>query len=280
MERNGQQFTQTIRDRPLYLEADPMRLAQAVSNVLNNAAKYTPPGGSVSLVVEKQGDGIAITVADTGIGIAPEMLSCIFDMFTQIGKSVERSNGGLGIGLALTRRIVELHGGTITAASEGSNRGSCFTIRVPLAAESAHADGTGAMAEASSRPPMRVLLVDDNRDVTETLGALLEMTGNAVQCAFDGEQALDLAESFKPDVVLLDIGLPKVGGWEVAERLRRRPWAKDVVLVAISGRSSPADIERSNAAGFSRHLVKPVTASAVLEVLSSLPKTAAVPSAS
>jgi len=277
LDQNRQQFTQSLPVVPITLEADPVRLAQAISNLLNNAAKYTDPGGRISLRVEKGDTHAVITVSDSGIGIPPGMLSRIFEMFTQLGRPAEKTSGGLGIGLALARRIVELHDGTLTAASPGLHQGSEFTIRLPLAPACTGVSAPQSLTEfdAPSKLSLKVLVVDDNRDVTETLGMLLEMTGSAVRCAFDGEEALELAETFRPDVVLLDIGLPKLSGWAVAERLRREPWAKDVVLIAISGRGAPSDVQKSKDVGFSRHLVKPVAAASVLELLTSLQETKA-----
>ena len=238
-----------VPPEPLTVDGDATRLAQVVTNLLNNAAKYTEPGGHISVVVESDGgpphDQAVIRVRDTGIGIPPEMLPAVFDLFTQADHSLDRAEGGLGIGLTLVRRIVDLHGGSVQAHSDGSGRGSEFTIRLPLArrpAGSADASHESVRADrpngCPSRPgtrSRRVLVVDDNLDAADSLGRLLRMEGHAVQLAHDGPGALAAACDFRPDAIVLDIGLPGMDGFEVARRLRGRPDANGVVLVALTG---------------------------------------------
>lgn len=254
-----------MRD-PLWLEADPARLVQILGNLLNNAAKYTEHGGQVSLSAERDGQQAVIRVRDSGIGISPEMLPHIFELFTQGEWSVDDSHGGMGIGLALVRRLVELHGGTITATSAGLHQGSLFEVRLPLLS-SLPAEGAAA-ARHHVEPPVasltkptcrRILVVDDNVDVTSTLRMLLSVQRHEVRVAHDGPAALEAARDFQPDVILLDIGLPRMDGYQVARRLRQEPGMKSVLLVAMTGYAQEEDRRRSQEAGFNVHLVKPVS---------------------
>ncbi|HEX5760757.1 MAG TPA: ATP-binding protein [Thermoanaerobaculia bacterium] len=272
----GHQLTVSVPPRPIFVDADPTRLEQALSNLLNNAAKYTPRGGDVSVTVERRRGQAAVTVRDTGIGIPPEMLPRIFDMFTQVDRSLERAQGGLGIGLTLARRLVEMHGGTIEAHSEGPGRGSSFTIRLPIA-EASRAAAHAEMDDEPVRPgaTLRILVVDDNRDAASTLGLLLELTGHEVRTAHDGLEAVAAASEFRPDVVLLDIGLPKLNGYEAARRIRRQPRGEGVVLIAITGWGQEEDKQQSKEAGFDQHIVKPVDPAALLKLISSFEQASA-----
>ncbi len=248
----------TVPKQPIVLEADPTRLAQVISNLLNNAAKYTPRGGSVSVSAERI-DGLAvISVKDSGIGIPAEMLEPIFDMFTQVDGSLERSHGGLGIGLTLVKRLVEMHGGTVEARSCGQNQGSEFIVRLPavvgLLSEPPRSDSKDP-GQAAKR---RILVVDDNENAAKVLGMLLTALGNDVRTAFDGFTALDLAESFLPEIILLDIGMPKLNGYETARRIREQPWGKSIVLAALTGWGQEEDKRRTREAGFDHHFVKPL----------------------
>jgi PAS domain S-box-containing protein len=260
IDERGHTLRLELPARPLLVNGDLMRLAQVVSNLLNNAAKYTQPPGRISLTAEQANAEVVLTVRDTGIGIPADMLSRIFDMFTQVDRSLERSRGGLGIGLTLARRLVALHGGAISAHSDGPGKGSCFTVRLPLASQ----PGRPASAEdgddraAGNALPLRVLVVDDNEDAAESLGLLLGFAGSQVRKARDGLGAVSVADEFRPQVVLLDIGLPKMNGYDSARQIRRRPWAKEVLLVALTGWGQEADRRRSKEAGFDHHLVKPV----------------------
>ncbi len=253
------------------LVADPTRLGQVVSNLLNNAAKYTPGGGRIELSVRRQADAVAISVADTGIGIAPEALPQLFEMFTQVGRHRDRSQGGLGIGLALVRRLVELHEGSVTAESAGPGRGSKFTVRLPLPVRAA-AGLRAAVPPPAERPSsqLRVLVVDDNIDAAESLAALLDLAGHATRVAHDGDEALQAAHEFRPEIVFLDIGMPGKDGYEVAKALRSQPETQEAVLVALTGWGAKDDRARSKSAGFDHHLTKPAGMAAVEGLLANL----------
>jgi CheY-like chemotaxis protein len=253
-----------LPDTALYVDADLTRLSQVFANLLNNAAKFTPTGGHIELLAQRRGDEVQVSVEDDGDGMPPEMLPRVFEMFTQIDRRLERTQGGLGIGLAIARRLVELHGGRLEAHSDGLGRGSRFTVTLPLvAAPHARREVPDERMAAGTR---RVLVADDNRDSADSLAELLVLLGNETRVARDGEQALDVAAQFRPDVALLDIGMPKLNGLDVARRLRAQPWGRDIVLVAVTGWGQEADRQRSREAGFDHHVVKPVDP-AVLERL-------------
>lgn len=271
VEAGGHQLTVELPQDPLPMNADPTRIAQVVSNLLNNAAKYTPPGGRIALKVARDGDEAVLSVRDTGIGIAAEALGKVFEMFAQVPNTGDKPQGGLGIGLSLVQSLVTLHGGTVAAASEGVGKGSTFTVRLPLAgAHPAPAVGAPGAAGAGAGDTLRVLVVDDNTDAADSLGVLLEMEGHATKIAHTGQQALALAASFQPHVVFLDIGLPDVTGYDVARRLRDMPSLEDTLLVALTGWGTQDDRERTRAAGFDRHLTKPAELRAVEELLRSV----------
>jgi PAS domain S-box-containing protein len=261
----------TLSPHPVVVNADPTRLAQVIGNLLNNACKFTEPGGRIRLAVERDGAQAVIRVRDSGVGIAPQRLRDVFDMFTQVDTSLERSRGGLGIGLTLVKRLVEMHEGTVEARSEGLGRGSEFVVRLPILADApapAVAETVGADAPRARR---RVLIVDDNRDGAESLALMLQFSGHETHVVHDGRDAVDAAERFAPDAVLLDIGLPTLNGYEVCRRIREQPWGKDLVLVAVTGWGQGEDRRRSREAGFDAHIVKPVDHEALLELLASLP---------
>jgi PAS domain S-box-containing protein len=254
--------------QPLALDVDVVRISQAISNLLLNAAKYTDAGGRIVLAAER-GDGTAIIrVHDTGIGIAPEVLPRIFELFTQADQSLDRAESGLGIGLSLARKLIELHGGTVRADSAGIGRGSEFTIRLPVATDGDawHAPAAGASRTAPPPQPRRVLVVDDNVDAAESSALLLRLSGHHVETAHDGPAALERVATFHPSIVLLDIGLPGLDGYEVARRLRSIPDNRSLLLVAITGYGQLSDKERAHAAGFDHHLTKPIDP-ALLEAL-------------
>jgi PAS domain S-box-containing protein len=251
---------------PLVVDADEGRLAQVLYNLLGNAAKYTLPGGRIHVRAMRDGADAVITVSDNGIGIARENLQGVFEMFTQVDASLERSQGGLGIGLTLSRRIVELHGGTIDAASEGPGKGSTLTVRLRAAHGSTAAEPSPSRTFALPRG-RRVLIADDNRDSADTLASMLEMVGHDVRVCYDGVNALTQAELFRPDVMLLDIGMPALNGLELASRIRERPWGAAIRLIALTGWGQPEDLKRSQRAGFDHHLVKPVELSRLQELL-------------
>jgi PAS domain S-box-containing protein len=254
---------------PLTLCADATRITQVVSNLLNNAAKYTPRGGHIVLAAERDGDDALIAVSDNGIGIAPESIGSVFEMFTQVAHAARHVPGGLGIGLSLVRSLVELHGGTIQAASAGTGTGSVFTVRLPLAGRGADALAApgAAQPEAAAIAALRLLVVDDNRDAADTLAALLSVMGHEVVVAHDGHQALRMLDGLHPHAVFLDIGMPGLSGYEVAEAVRRAPRNDGVMLVALTGWGGADDRARTAQAGFDAHLTKPATVAAIEAVL-------------
>ena len=255
----------------IVLEGDAVRLAQVFANLLNNASKYTARGGRLALVAERYGNEVEVVVRDNGIGIPSEMLPRVFDMFTQADSSLEKSHGGLGIGLTIVKRLVELHGGRVEARSEGRGRGSEFIVRLPLAESVSPiqsvsiADGTSAAASAR-----RVLVVDDNTDAAASLALVLEMLGHETRVAADGSTALAMAESFCPDLVLLDIGLPGMNGFDVCERMRAQPWGRGAMLVALSGWGQSEHKERARAAGFDHYFIKPIDPEELQRLLGTL----------
>ena len=257
------EFQVSLPAEPVWLEADAIRLAQAVSNLLNNAAKYTEPGGRIWLEAERQGGRLELRVRDTGIGIEPDALAQVFELFVQAERGRNHAQGGLGIGLTLVRQLVELHGGTIEARSAGMAQGCEFVVRLPIMAnapESSPAPSSAANAEpgGNAARPRRILVVDDNVDAAKTLAMLLKFKKQDVQVVHDGPAALSLASSYRPDVVLLDIGMPGMDGYEVARRLRNYPELGNVLLVALTGWGQEEDQRRSRDAGFDVHLVKPI----------------------
>jgi signal transduction histidine kinase/DNA-binding response OmpR family regulator len=274
IQRHGHELTVTLPEEPVRVVADPARLAQVLANLLNNAAKYTPDGGRISLIVEKADNEVVFRVRDTGAGIPAEMLTKVFDMFTQMDRSLDRSQGGLGVGLTLVRRLVELHGGTVEAFSDGLEKGSEFVVR--LAAEGLEpkpaVERNGVGAHALAPTVYRVLVVDDNVDAADSLAVLLRLAGHTVRLAHDGPGAMEAAQGFHPDAVLLDLGLPGFDGYEVARRLRAQPEFKDVLLVAVSGYGQEEDRIRSRQSGFNHHLTKPVDFDLLAQVISSLPQ--------
>ncbi len=266
-------LTVSLPVEPIPLDADPTRLAQVLSNLLNNAAKYTEPGGSIWLTAERRGGEAVVSVKDTGVGIPADMLPRIFEMFTQVDPSLERAHGGLGIGLTLARRLVELHGGTVEVDSAGPGRGSELTVRLPVFETQPQAQapqGTAGPGETTEAPPRRrILVVDDNEDTADSLGLLLTLAGNEVRTAHDGLKAVEVAAAFRPAVVLLDIGLPKLNGYEAARRIRELQ-GKDVALIAVTGWGQEEDKRQAKEAGFDFHLVKPLDPATLRDLLSSL----------
>jgi signal transduction histidine kinase len=245
----------------LPVTADAVRLAQVFSNLLNNAAKYTEPGGTVRLDVTRAGQELLVSVRDTGIGIPEAMLEQVFDMFTQVESAPGRPNSGLGIGLTLVRNIVELHGGTVTASSAGSGRGSEFLVRLPAPAPPRAEPGTARSAPASQVRGRKILVVDDNRDAATSLARLLRLLGATVEVRHSGPEALAALSPGSHDLVLLDIGMPQMDGYEVARRIRDRPELAGISLIAVSGWGQAEDVRRSAEAGLDGHLIKPVDVS-------------------
>jgi signal transduction histidine kinase len=258
----------TLSDEQIPFHADPTRLAQVISNLINNAAKYSASGGRIFLEARHEERDVVIKVRDQGVGIPREKLSEIFEMFSQVNRTLNRSQGGLGIGLALVRRLVEMHGGTVVAESEGPNRGSSFTVRIP--AERASAAATSSSnGEPVARPDgRRVLIVDDNVDAAESLSDFLNMSGHETRIAHTGQEAIEAAMQFLPAVVLLDIGLPGMSGYEVAHHLRQQAAVSGATLVAVTGWGTDEDKRNAASAGFDYHLTKPVQAAAIEKILS------------
>ncbi len=244
--------------QPVHFEADQLRVAQVISNLLTNAAKYTDPGGTIRLHGECLDDEIIISVTDDGIGIRRDALTEIFKMFTQVRSTQDRSGGGLGIGLSLSKGLVELHGGSISAASAGPGKGSRFTVRLPLHAAAEPDTEAGVVVPARFAPARRILIADDNRDAAETLAEFLRLQGHEIRTAFDGEAALTEFGGFQPDTVLLDIGMPGLTGNEVAQRIRTLPAGREAMLIAITGWGQDKDRTRALSAGFDHHLTKPI----------------------
>ena len=265
------ELTVMLPPLPIYLNADPTRLAQVVGNLLNNACKFTSKGGRISLTVDREDNHAVIRVRDNGIGIAAHQLPRIFDMFVQVDTTLERSVGGLGIGLTLVKNLVEMHGGTVEAHSDGSNKGSEFVVRLPVMAEPLKPlPPEPTDNEPTATSARRILVVDDNRDAAITLAMLLKITGNVTQTAHDGLEAVEAAATFKPDVVLLDIGLPTLNGYDACRRIREQPWGKRIVMVALTGWGQEEDREKSKDAGFNSHMVKPVDFAALTKMLAEM----------
>jgi signal transduction histidine kinase/ActR/RegA family two-component response regulator len=269
MEAGRHSLEVEVPDERLSVDADPVRIAQVFGNLLNNASKYAEPGGLITVAMRREGDDAVVSVRDRGIGIEPEMLPHVFELFTQGRRERHRAQDGLGIGLTLVRNVVEMHGGSVSAQSEGRGKGSEFVVRLPLAAAQDQPVATPIRRAGPTEQAARVLVVDDNADAAESMGMVLDMLGLPHRIAFDGESALALAGDFQPDVVLLDIGMPGMDGYEVARRLRAVPHHRDTVLIALTGWSQPQDRQRSREAGFDHHLSKPVDIGALQGLLES-----------
>ncbi len=269
LEQKNQQLQIEV-DPELVVRGDPVRLSQIVGNLLHNAAKYTGDGGHIVLLTRARGDRAEIVVQDTGIGIAPDAMPRIFELFTQIPSERASTTGGLGIGLALVRALVELHGGEISATSLGVDQGSEFSVRLPLLdARAVAGQATAGAGKVEPAAPIRrnILIADDNQDALESLALMLRMEGHEVHCASDGEEALLLAGQRRPEIVVLDVGMPKLDGCEVARRIRAETWGRDAVLVALTGWGQEIDRRRSREAGFDMHLVKPVDPATLCDML-------------
>ena len=276
IDRARHELTVTMPPQVLQVEGDRTRIAQVLSNLMTNSAKYTPDGGHIWLSVNRDDQQAVIRVRDTGIGIPAEMLPRIFGMFMQVDRKSQRSQGGLGIGLALVRRLVQMHGGTVEAFSDGLGKGSEFVVRLPLVSDEPNQQGSNGENTGSIigtvPSQLRILVVDDNKDAAESLAKLLTRTGNEVCIAYDGRSALEEAATFRPNVVLLDIGLPGMSGHDVARRMRQMPEVKDAVLVAQTGWGQDEDKRLSEEAGFNAHLVKPLDPAELRRLLAGLPK--------
>jgi PAS domain S-box-containing protein len=270
-ERQQHQVTVDLPQEPLLVNGDPVRLAQVFSNLLQNAYKYTEPGGRIWVSATRQGSDARITIRDTGVGIPQDLLPRIFDLFIQVEETLERAHGGLGIGLTLVKQLVLMHDGTVEAHSEGPGKGSEFVVRLPLMLEAHESHRTlPAVLDEHQVATHRILLVDDNRDSVESLAMLLKMLGHETHVGYDGQQAVELAERLKPDLMLLDIGLPKLNGFEACRKIREQPWGRSILIVALSGWGQDADRKQSDEAGFDYHMVKPLDYTLLMRVLSTV----------
>jgi PAS domain S-box-containing protein len=268
IEQAGHELTIHLPPSTTYVDADLTRMAQVFSNILNNAAKYTESGGHIRLSVERHGDEAVVSVQDDGVGIPADMLPNVFDMFTQVDRNLERSQGGLGIGLSIVKRLVEMHGGDIEVKSDGHGTGSEFIVRLPVALSVLQPQSDDvAPARVSTR--RRILVVDDNRDAAVSLAMMLRLMGNELKTAHDGLEALDVAAAFRPDLILLDIGMPKLNGYDTARKIREQSWGKYILLVALTGWGQDDDRRKSQEAGFDAHMVKPIEQAALAKLLAS-----------
>ncbi len=270
LDEHGHCFEMDLQPGPLCAEADPARVEQVLANLLSNAARYTPPGGHVRLSLAREGGEAVLRVRDSGIGIRPEELPAVWETGRQAGRVEGRAPEGLGLGLTVVRRLVELHGGTVDVASEGRGKGSEFTVRLPALPEGNHPPQRSAQPEAPAAPARarRVLVVDDNRDAADSLALVLQLAGHETRTAGDGLQALAAAREFRPHAVFLDIGLPgKMDGYEVARRLREEPGLEGVLLIAVTGYGTPEDVARARQARFDRHITKPAETDLVRRLL-------------
>ncbi len=279
IEEAGHELLVRLPAEPVFLNADTTRLAQVFSNLLNNAAKYTERGGHIRLAAEAGNGQVQVSIQDDGIGIPASMLPAIFEMFTQVDRSLEKAQGGLGIGLSIVKRLVEMHGGTVEARSAGHGKGSELIVRLPaLASPAAEPRPTlGASDGGDSTEPAarrRVLVADDNVDSAESLAMMLELMGNEVRTTHDGVEAVETAEEFRPSVIVLDIGMPRMNGYDACRRIREQPWGREVIIVALTGWGQAEDKRRSKEAGFDRHLVKPIEPAALGELLATLEREA------
>ncbi len=269
IEARGHSLSVLIAPEPMRLNADPTRLRQVLANLLDNASKYTNPGGTIAIDARPEGEEVVVRVRDNGIGIAPEMLPRVFELFTQADVSLDRSSGGLGIGLTLVKSLVLMHAGRIHLNSDGLGHGCEVVVRLPLQPIT-EPTGAANRRDSDARPdaaPLHILVIDDNKSAADTLSLLLQLSGHVTRVAYAGPEALDAAAAFRPDVALLDIGLPSMDGFEVARRLRHRPETQDVVLVAITGYGQEEIVQRAREAGFDHHLLKPLDLDKLLALL-------------
>lgn len=257
---SGHTLTVRLPPSPVYLDADLTRLAQVFGNLLNNSAKYTEPGGRITLSAAAEGTEAVVIVEDTGIGIPADDLPRLFEMFSQVDRNLERAQGGLGIGLALVKGLTEAHGGTVEAHSDGIGKGSSFVVRLPVSHAALPIHATPLQDGCETGPRRRILVVDDNRDGASSLATLLSVMGHDTCIAHDGLEGVELAEAFRPDLIVLDIGLPKLNGYDACRSIRAKAWAKDILIVAATGWGQDEDRRRSAEAGCDHHLVKPVDA--------------------
>jgi CheY-like chemotaxis protein len=254
-------------DEDLEVMGDLSRLTQVVANLLHNAAKFTPRGGVIELHAERDGDDVVLRVVDNGAGIAADALSQVFELFSNTDRRVDRASSGLGVGLALVRKLVDMHGGEVSAHSDGPGLGTQLSVRLPRVEPQPAVETEAPSVADDGSPSRKILVVDDNVDAAESLAMLLRLTGHDAATAFDGIEALGRAAEFRPDIVLLDIGMPRLDGYGTARAMRAEPWGQDVMLVALTGWGQPKDRDRTMEAGFNAHLVKPVATEALMEII-------------
>ena len=266
-------LTLELPQQAVRLDADAVRLAQVFSNLLINAGKYTDPGGRITLRASQLGNELVVAISDNGIGISEDMKPRLFTLFSQAQSALGRSEGGLGVGLSLVRGLVSLHGGSVAARSDGPGKGSEFIVRIPVGAALEHPEIDAAADVPVPGAGLKILVVDDSRDAADTCAILLELSGHHVQTAYTGQRALELAESFRPHVLLLDIGLPDLDGYQLAKKIRATPWGRGTVLIAVTGWGQEADRRRAFEAGFDQHLTKPIAADTVESLIQSLSTT-------
>jgi PAS domain S-box-containing protein len=267
----GHELTVSLPPGVVQLDADPVRLAQVFANLLGNAAKYTRPGGHIRFTATREGKELVVSVKDDGVGISAEMLPRVFEIFSQGERAPDRAQGGLGVGLALVRGLLELHGGRVEARSEGLGKGSEFVVHLPVLDASPPLEAPAPIEVGKARAARRLLIVDDLRDSADSLAMLMRIMGHEAHTAYDGEEAMARAAQLQPEVVVLDIGMPKPDGFDVCRHIREQPWGKGAVLIALTGWGREDDRRRTEDAGFNHHMVKPVDASALVALLSSLP---------
>ncbi|HVQ15141.1 MAG TPA: ATP-binding protein, partial [Vicinamibacterales bacterium] len=268
-ERDQQVIDVSLPEQPIFLDADIVRLTQVFSNLFNNACQYTEPGGRIWLTAGRQGKEVVVVVRDSGIGMPADQLDGIFEMFTQVDDESERPRRGLGIGLTLVRRLVQLHGGTVAARSEGRGLGSEFEVRLPIVESHSEFERTEP-ARPLDPSARQILVVDDNRDSAESIATLLQLSGHRTFVVHDGVSAVEAAEHLRPDVVLLDVGLPKLSGIDACRQIRSHSWGKGLVIVALTGWGQESDRRNTREAGFDAHLVKPVDYGDLLQLLAAL----------
>jgi CheY-like chemotaxis protein len=272
--RRDIELSLSLPEQPVVVDCDPVRVVQIVGNLLNNACKYTERGGRIDVLLERDGNEAVVRVRDDGIGIEAGQLSRIFDMFMQLEHAMSRGPGGLGIGLSLASSLAAMHGGAVEAHSEGLGKGSEFRLRLPAVSPAVSIDDEAPPGELEPELAVetravrrRIVAVDDYQDALESLAALLELTGHEVHTASDGEQALEVIDAQRPDVVILDIGLPGINGYEVARRIRSQPWGRDLLLIAMTGWGQDQDKQKAAEAGFDAHLTKPASSADLARLL-------------
>jgi PAS domain S-box-containing protein len=263
----GHEITLNLSPEPLLVEGDFARLAQVFVNLLSNSAKYTDRGGKIRVSLEREADHALVSVRDSGVGIPSDALASVFDMFSQIQSHKRLAAGGLGIGLALVRSLVQMHGGSVEAHSEGPGTGSVFTVRLPLIREATAEAETPKGDDVVAQKKRRILVADDNVDAAATLALLLQMQGHETRTATDGRQAVELAATFRPDIIFMDVGMPRVDGLEATRQIRAQPWGKSIVIVALTGWGQPGDRQQTQLVGMNLHLVKPINLEGIAAVL-------------